>query len=164
MAPDKSALATHVPLLVRVFDVSEGDVLEIGTGWFSTLILHWLAHIKKRKVYSYESKEHWYQRALRYKSPYHEIIKVKDWDELPVDRHWGLVFIDHAPEARRHVEVQRFADHADYIVMHDTQPENDGKYQFGKIWHLFKYRYDWKGAKPWTSVVSNFKDLSSLDK
>jgi len=163
MKQDKSALATHVPLLIRVFDISEGDVLEIGTGWFSTSILHWLAHISKRKVYSYESKQHWYNRALRYKSKYHEIIKVGSWDELPVDRHWGLVFIDHSPEARRHIEVKRFANSADYIVMHDTQSEDDEKYQFSKIWHLFKHRHDWRKATPWASVVSNFKELSNIE-
>jgi hypothetical protein len=159
---DRSVLATHVPLLVRVFDISKGDVLEIGTGYFSTLVLHWLAHITKRKVYSYENRDYWYQRALKLKSPYHEIVKVSSWDELPVNRHWGLVFIDHSPEARRHIEVERFAKSADYIVMHDTQPEDDAMYQFGKIWHLFKYRYDWKNAKPWASVVSNFKALADL--
>jgi len=162
MENDKSVLATHIPLLVRVFDISKGDVLEIGTGWFSTLALHWLAHVTKRTVFSYESKQHWYERALRYKSKYHKIIKVDSWDKLPVDKHWGLVFIDHSPEARRHVEVERFADSADYIVIHDTQPEDDEKYQFGKIWHLFKYRHDWKKARPWASVVSNVKKLTNI--
>jgi hypothetical protein len=52
---DKTGPATHIPLLIRVFDISEGDVLEVGTGWFSTLVLHWLAHIYKRQVYSYST-------------------------------------------------------------------------------------------------------------
>jgi len=160
---DNSVLATHVPLLIRAFDVSEGDVLEVGTGWFSTLILHWMAHISKRMVYSYESKDHWYRRARRYNSEYHKIIKVNNWDELPVDKHWGLVFIDHSPESRRNVEVKRFANSADYIVIHDTQPEDDEKYQFSKIWDLFKYKYDWKKSKPWTTVVSNIKDLKNIE-
>jgi hypothetical protein len=163
MAQDNSVMATHVPLLVRVFDISKGDVLEIGTGYFSTLVLHWLAHIYKRNVYSYESRQYWYDRALKLKSKYHQIFKVGSWDELPVDKHWGLVFVDHSPEARRHVEVKRFADGADYIVMHDTQPESDEIYQFSKIWHLFKYRHDWKNAIPWASVVSNFKDLTNIE-
>jgi hypothetical protein len=159
---DKRALATHIPLLIRVFDISEGDVLEVGTGWFSTLMLHWLAHIYKRRVYSYESSRHWYERALRYQSPYHKIIKVESWDELPADKHWGLVFIDHSPEARRRVEIERFKDLADYIVIHDTQPEDDKKYQYSGIWRYFKYKKNWTRAKPWASVVSNFKDLKNI--
>lgn len=164
---DKSVLATHVPLLVRVFDLSEGDVLEVGTGWFSTLILHWLAHTYRRNVYSYESKDHWYNKALRHQSEYHHIIKVGSWDELPAGKspsgkNWGLVFIDHSPEARRHVEIERFKDLADYIVVHDTQPEDDAKYQYRDSWKFFKHKKDWKRAKPWASVVSNFKDLKNI--
>ena len=163
MEKDKSILATHIPLLVRVFDISEGDVLEIGTGWFSTLMLHWLSEITKRKVYSYESNGFWYERALRLQSSHHKIIKVGSWDELPADKHWGVVFIDHSPEARRHIEVERFANKADYIVMHDTEPEHDKKYQYSKIWHLFRYRHDWKKSSSWASVVSNFKKLTNIE-
>ena len=159
---DKSILATHIPLLVRMFDKSEGDVLEIGTGWFSTITLDWLANLYKRHVYSYESSNHWYKRAKRYESKFHHIIKIESWDDLPADKHWGLVFIDHSPEERRHVEIERFKDLADYIVVHDTQPEDDVKYQYSGSWKYFKYKYDWIKAKPWTSVVSNTKDLNNI--
>ncbi|MEW5816993.1 MAG: hypothetical protein AB1798_16560 [Spirochaetota bacterium] len=160
---DKSSAASHIPLLVRIFDLSEGNVLEIGTGYFSTLVLHWLAHIYKRKVYSYENDPYWYKRALRANSKYHTVIKVDNWDELPVDKRWGLVFIDHKPGERRIVEVERFANSADYIVIHDTEPEHEKEYKFSKIWHLFKYRSDWKKTKPWASVVSNFKKLDNIE-
>ena len=159
---EKSSAASHVPLLTRVFDLSDGDVLEIGTGYFSTLLLHWLAHIYKRKVYSYENSPYWYKRALRSASDYHIITKVENWDELPVGRHWGLVFVDHWPGERRNTEIARFAKSADYIVIHDTEPDNDRHYHYGEIWPLFKYVRHWKKIWPWTSVVSNFKDLKNL--
>lgn len=159
---DKSILATHIPLLVRVFNLSEGDVLEIGTGWFSTLVLHWMAHLYKRQVYSYESSDYWFDRAKKNESEFHHIVKVKNWDELPSDKHWGMVFIDHSPEARRHVEIERFKDLADYIVVHDTQPEDEAKYQYSQSWKYFKYKKDWTKAIPWTSVVSNTKELDNI--
>jgi hypothetical protein len=158
----KTGPATHIPLLVRVFDLSEGDVLEIGTGYFSTLILRWLAHMYKRHVYSYENNPNWYQKVIKGNTQYHTQILVDSWDKLPVDKHWGLVFIDHSPPARRIVEIERFAKRADYIVIHDTEPEHDSGYHFSKIWPLFKYVYHWKKLFQWTSVVSNFKDLKKL--
>lgn len=159
---DKAALATHVPLLIRVFDKSDGDVLEIGTGWFSTLVLHWLAHIYKRNVYSCENSEYWYKRALRFKSEFHHIVKINSWDNLPADKHWGLVFVDHFPEGRRHIEIERFKDITDYIVVHDTQPEDDAKYQYLGSWKHFKYKKDWTKAKSWATVVSNLNSLDNI--
>ena len=50
-----SVMATHLPLLTRAFDESEGPVLEMGTGYFSTLYLDWLCSAFGRKLVSYES-------------------------------------------------------------------------------------------------------------
>ena len=155
--------ASHITLLSRVVDLSQGDILEIGTGYFSTLFLHWMAHIYKRNVCSYENDPKWYARSLRATSKYHKIIFVNNWDELPVDRHWGIVFIDHKPGERRSVDIKRFANSADYIVIHDTEPEHEKEYQLSKIWHLFKYRYDYKKIVPWTTVVSNSKELDNIE-
>ena len=157
-----SSVATHIPLLVRVFDKSEGDVLEIGTGYFSTLLLHWLATISERQVHSYESSTHWYNRNKKSETAFHHIHLCTDWASADFDqKHWGMVFIDHAPEARRSVEIARLANLADYIVIHDTDL-SDRKYRYSTIWHLFKYRYDYTKLWPSTTVVSNFKDLSDI--
>lgn len=155
--------ASHVPLLTRVFDLSEGDVLEVGTGYFSTLLLHWLATMTKRQVYSYESKTYWYERAKRYENEYQHIILCESWDKADFDqRHWGLAFIDHSPKHRRPVDIARLADKADYLVIHDTDPERDNLYRMSRIWGLFKYRYDYTKMTPYTTVVSNFKDLRNV--
>jgi hypothetical protein len=165
---DRVLVATHIMLLMRVFDLSEGDVLEVGTGYFSTLLLHWLSSITHRHVYSYESKEYWYERAKKYESKYHHIVLCKDWDSADFDKkHWGMVFIDHGPNSRRAVDIPRFANIADYIVIHDTQPDQKHvnlpqDYHYERVWPLFKYRYDYKKVLPWTSVVSNFKELNNI--
>ncbi|KKS97637.1 MAG: hypothetical protein UV74_C0011G0006 [Candidatus Woesebacteria bacterium GW2011_GWB1_43_14] len=154
--------ASHITLLSRVVDLSQGDILEIGTGYFSTLFLHWMAHIYKRNVFSYENDPKWYAKSLKANSKYHKIIFVNNWDELPVDRHWGVVFIDHAPAERRIVEIKKFADKADYIIIHDTEPEHDNDYHFSEIWPMFKHIYHLNKIFPWTSVVSNFKKLDNI--
>ena len=159
----RESVATHIPLLVRVFDLSEGDVLEVGTGYFSTLVLHWLATISQRQVYSYESKESWYGRAKKYENAYHHIVLCNDWETADFDqRRWGMAFIDHSPGWRRPREVARLANLAEYIVIHDTDPEREGHYEFSKVWGLFKYRYDYNRLWPSSAVVSNFHDLSHI--
>ncbi|MDD5013715.1 MAG: hypothetical protein PHW73_01260 [Atribacterota bacterium] len=161
--PPISVMATHLPLITRAFDKSSGPVLEMGTGYFSTLYLDWLCNTFHRKLISYESGEVWYERAKKYNSDYHKVILVENWDKADIESiHWGLVFIDHKPPKRRPIDAIRLKDNADYIVMHDTEPESDYYYGYHIVWEHFKYRYDYKKIKPWTSVVSNFKKLDIL--
>ncbi len=160
-------MATHMPLLVRAFEVSEGNVLEMGTGYFSTLILRWLCEMSGRHLFSYESNRRWYERAIREPKDYHTVQFTPNWDEADIEREWGLAFVDHGPNARRVYDIRRLANYAEYIVIHDTQPKDDKPtsekgYHFSEIWALFKYRYDYTRYLPWTSCVSNFKNLSNL--
>jgi len=160
MKKDMIRVATHIPLLVRAFTQSEGDVLEMGTGYFSTLILRWLCEMSGRTLYSFEGSKGWYERALKKSKPFHKLIYAPDWDKTDIERHWGLVFIDHGPNWRRHIDIKRLVNFADYIVIHDTEPESDKAYHYSRIFPLFKYKYDFNKYKPWTSVVSNFKDVT----
>lgn len=166
MKHDLIKVATHIPLLVRAFTLSEGDVLELGTGYFSTLVLRWLCEMSGRTLYSYESSHYWYTRALQKPKPFHKVIYVKNFDEADIERHWGLVFIDHGPNQRRITEIKRLANYADYMVIHDTNPvigeESPRGYHYNEIWSLFKYRYDFTKYNPHTSCVSNLKDLSNM--
>lgn len=155
----KTAASSHLPLLLRAFDLTEGDILEIGTGYFSTLVLNWLSMVRKKHVYSYENVEKWYERAKKMEHEYHHVVFCKSWDDLPVDKYWGVVFIDHGPCDRRKVEIERFKDNCEYLVIHDTEPEQERHYQYSSIWHLFKYRFDDTKGKPHTTVVSNTRGL-----
>lgn len=156
--------ATHVPLLTRAFDLSTGDVLEVGTGYFSSTLLEWLCSITGRKLVSYETSPKWYERAKQMQSSYHDIIFVDNWDDIPLDqKHWGLAFIDHDPGLRRAVEIARLKDVADYIVVHDTEPASEIYHDYESIYPLFKYRYDDTRVTPWTSVLSNFFPLTQFE-
>lgn len=153
-------MATHVPLLTRAFDISEGPVLEIGTGYFSTTLLDWLCAISSRKLVSYETDPGWYNRAKRMQSDYHDIILVNSWSDVPFEsNHWGLAFVDHSPHLERAVTIERLKDAADYIVVHDTEPRSEKGYDYPRIYPLFKYRFDYTKVEPWTSVFSNIYPL-----
>ena len=155
-------VASHVPLLTRVFTLSKGDVLELGTGYFSSLILRWLAELSHRNVYAYESREHWYKKAKEKETKYYKVFYTPNYDDAPIDRKWGMVFIDHGPNGRRITEIKRLANLTDYMVIHDTNESGDKEYHYSQIWDLFKYRYDFTLYYPPTSVVSNFKTLKNI--
>lgn len=152
---------THMPMLIKVVQMSEGPILEIGSGLFSTPLLHWLCHEKGRKLITYENNQDYFKFAKGFQSRNHRIRFIKDWNEIDARTHWGVVLIDHEPVEQRHLDILRLKDKADYIVIHDTEKEDS--WEFKNIWSHFKYRYTWKGCVPWTTVVSNFKDLSNFN-
>lgn len=153
------AWTTHTPMLIKTVQATDGPILELGTGFTSTPLLHWLCKDKPRYLLSLESVPFWYDFAHKFQSRNHRIRFVEDWDKADMNRHWSVVLVDHTVE-RRAIDIIRLKDSADYIVIHDTE---DGVYGYDKVWPHFKYRHDWKECIPYTSVISNFKDLKWLN-
>ena len=153
---------THMGVLVKVLMASKGDVIECGGGIFSTPMLHWICKDMDRELTTYEHDPAYYNFERGFQSRQHRIRLVKNWDKISIPKHVGMVFIDHHPPERRMIELLRFKDSADYIVIHDTERVSR-EYNKPEVFAQFKYQYIYKGCKPWTSVVSNFKDLSFLN-
>lgn len=154
------AKSTHNPMLIKTILISDGPVLEVGAGIYSTPLMHWLCKMLGRKLVTYENDPNFYWFAKKFMSNEHRVKFIESWDKMDFNTHWGVVLIDHSPESRRVVDLINFKDKADYIVVHDTEAKEE--YNWGKVWSHFKYRYTWKDCRPWTTVVSNSKDLSSL--
>lgn len=151
---------THMPMLIKVLAESKGPVCEVGGGPFSTPLLHWICKMQNRKLVTYENEPEFYKMCRGFQSRLHSIRFLDDWDKMDFNTHWGVVFIDHHPPERRVIDVLNFKDKADFIIMHDTEKEN--KYGLQRAFPEFKYFHTWKDCKPWTSVFSNFKDLTFL--
>lgn len=152
---------TFLPALIKVMQITDGPVLELGMGVFSTPYLHFACYPKRRLV-SYESDKQYYNWLNIFKNDYHEVHLVKDWDKIDLSERWSVVLVDHEPARRRKEEIKRLANSADYIVVHDTNPRLDGKYRYSEIYPLFKFRKDFNLEKPYTAILSNFKDLSLI--
>jgi len=102
----------------------------------------------------------WY--AQGHETGYHQVNFVEDWDKIDISEPWNVAFIDHESH-RRAIEASRLANNADYVVVHDSQGRRDYEFHYTCIYPLFKYRYDFVGAwTPFTTVLSNFKDLANL--
>lgn len=151
----KAHWGSHIPMLVKAFEASEGPVLELGMGVFSTPLLHWLCLDAGRTLVSYDNDPTYFEMNRTFDSPDHHIHFADNWDTIDIDRHWGLVFVDHHPSQRRGTDARRLADKCDIMVLHDTNESE--KHDYDAVYPLFEYRYDWKRAKPYTTVLSKVK-------
>jgi hypothetical protein len=157
---------THLPCLMKALDKSSGDVLELGMGVFSTSFLHYYCTLHKRKLVSYENYESWYKffaTRYGYQNEYHELKFVEDYKNAPIEeRFWDVVLVDQTPDTSRPETVQRLANKAKFIVIHDSGTKFDRQYGYDKIYPLFKYRADWTEDTNNATVLSNFVDLKEF--
>jgi hypothetical protein len=154
-------LFSHLYALMRVMPITTGPVLEMGVGIGSTPFLHWACY-EKRRLVSYDNNEKYYHLMRGHNYGLHEMHLVDDWDKADILHPWDVVFIDHAPNERRHIDVLRLKDLAKYIVIHDTNPRYDDRYHYSRIYPEFKYIRLYHVARTHVGVLSNFKDLSRL--
>jgi hypothetical protein len=85
--------------------------------------------------------------------------KPSKWDHVGNEMEWGVVFIDHRPGERRKVDIERFRDKAEIIVVHDTDEES---YMVNSVLNTFNFRHDYKVYRTHTTLVSNKVDVSKL--
>lgn len=145
---------THIPMLIKMMNISDGPVLELGSGFNSTPFLYWLCKDQNRKFVSYDNDQKWIEK-VGYNTQF-----IDDWDKTDIDNtHWSVALLDHRPGERRHVDAERLKDKADFIVLHDSELILEKYYMYEKIYPLFKYRFDYTKFLPHTTVLSNFIDL-----
>jgi len=154
--------ATHIPMLATVVLMSEGPMLELGAGYYSTYMLHEISKVQNRPLFTLEEKPDFIKEFEKFRTHLHSVQLVNEWKHCPIlDKfHWGMVLVDHAPGERRKFDIKRLADRADYLVVHDSE---EGGYDYETVLPDFKYRFDYKVVRPWTTVVSNRYPLGCLN-
>jgi len=156
--------ATHIPLLAAAIARTSGPVLELGSGEYSTFLIHMMCG-KDQRVVTADNDAAWMDKWASMKSDTHRFVHASDWsllDVLPSQvgaERWGVVFVDHWPPHRRAVEIGRVREHAQLIVAHDTE---NSQCEYGSVLPRFSYRYDMKTNTPWTSVVSMYDALDAF--
>lgn len=164
----KGEWGSHLPILSMLMHATESPenyVLELGTGIYSTMLFDLMCKDTGRKVVSVDSDPAWHEpNKARWESDYHKMILIDDegWDNLPLvdpeGERWSIVFIDHKPAKRRHKDAARYAQYADFVVIHDSEPTSDKFFKYSWIYKYFKYRLDYKSCVPNTTILSNFYD------
>lgn len=152
---------SYLPVLTTLVQQTTGPILELGVGFCSSPYLHWVCYPTKRRLVSYENNPEYYKFAESWKDDFHEIHCVKDYASIDISEPWTIAFVDHEPYPRRKEEIKRLT-HAEYVVVHDTENANEHKYRFTTIHHLFKYRWKYNKAYPYTSIFSNFHDVKEF--
>ena len=152
-----------MPVVVRVVEATEGPILELGMGIYSTPLLDLMCHENKRPLVSYDDEPEWFAENKEWESDYHKVRLIKDYDEADIEStHWSVAIVDHKPAIRRLTEIKRLANNTYYIIVHDTEPECDKYFKYSRIYPLFKYRYDYSRCRPHTAILSNFFDPKKL--
>jgi len=151
---------SFLPVLIPLIQNTFGPVLELGVGFCSTPYLHWACYPKRRLV-SYENNPTYFKFAEIWKSEYHDIHCIENFDKIDISSPWSIAFVDHSPETRRRTEVSKLVD-TDFVVIHDSENRNSRKHKLPTIHRLFKTRYKYTDAYPFTSVWSNKYDYETI--
>ena len=153
---------SHLGCLIQAFGKTTGDILEMGTGVFSTPYLHYACMLSKRNLVSYENYQEWFDFVKTYENDYHKVNFVEKYADAKIDRPWDIALIDQTPDFSRSEEIVRLKDLAKYIIIHDSNPSNYKVNHYDKIYPLFKYKTDWNGDRNRTTVLSNLVDLEDF--
>jgi hypothetical protein len=155
---------SHMPVLVKLLNITSGPVLELGMGPCSSPVMHLLCADKERKLVSYESSKKYFDGHQKFKTPLHEVIYVENekWEDVDIENtYWSVVLVDQTTSKRKDTAI-RLAQHADYVILHDSNGRFDSRYRYSEVYPHYKYRYIYHKLSPHTTVVSNFIDVSQL--
>lgn len=151
---------SHLPVLMKVVQMTNGPIVELGCGTYSTQYLHWVCYTTKRRLVTYEDKPDYYPYAQQFASSFHEIRCVDNWLDIDLSEPWSIALVDYEPGPRGHAVSKLL--HAEYVVCHDTEPGSYAKHQFDAVFPQFKYQWHYRVVLPHTSLLSNTHDLGSF--
>jgi hypothetical protein len=150
---------SYIAPLVRALSLTPGDVVELGAGLHSTYLLHWLCLDQGRELYTYENSRYWYDIAAVCTADWHHVELVADWDDVLLERWWGVALVDHAPMDRRATDIVRLADWAQIVLVHDSQGRDERHYHLKAVWPHFSYVASYTRMLPHTTICSNSIDV-----
>lgn len=153
----KNNWENHRPLLLLALYLTHGRVVELGSGDGSSPYLRDYCKYYARKFSSFDNNEEWCKKT--------GATFTIDWNAVIgglQESNCSVIFIDHAPGERRSTDTIELRDHADILVLHDTEEGGAGDYKWDKAWPYFKYRlnYNRLGGGAGATAVSNTIDLN----
>ena len=173
--PSDTAYGGHAVLLFAALYATDGAVLELGSGLFSTPIIHNVAVVQQgRDVFTVDGNNDWLQHFTSMGGPRHSFGLVsrmisnpesyrflqfkpahfRRWEDV-WDGRYGLVFVDQAPGFERRKDIQRRRNVSDVMIVHDTDDMNG--YGYEPLLSTFPYRYKFRhnAMKTFTDIVSD---------
>jgi hypothetical protein len=148
---------SHLPMLIQCVAMTEGGVVEFGSGVNSTIFLHWACQSKNRQLLTLENDREYYKQVSKLDGGYHKVQFVEKWTDDIGKGVWSVVLIDHHPSERRVIDARRFTD-SEYVILHDSN-----QYDYSSLIPLFKYNFEYTNTNVHTLVVSNVRNLTEFD-
>ena len=153
---------SHIPALLMALFKTRGAVLELGGGVYSTHTLHHYCALYERPLTTIDNAPEWDAWNRQYETPGHRIVLTPSWDRAPIEQAWDVALVDHSPDERRAIEIERLAPHAQYIIAHDANPRYWRQYGYWRVVPKFRYHTVYDKAEPHTLVLSNFVNLADF--
>ena len=157
--------SSHFPVLIKALQITTGPVLELGTGLYSTPLMHWLCFDKNRPIVSYEHDPKYFKYNKQFGSNLHEMCLIEDWSKFNVQAYWDVVLID-CDSTVRHDLAKKLAYNSQYIVLHDTDPVLNNEYHYDEIflscWYTSAYGPGLEPGCPSEPEPVIFLDLSDI--
>lgn len=151
--------ATHLPILLKAVELTEGPVLELGAGEGSTAALHKICGEQGRLLVTVDNSAEYIEKFTHLLTELHKFEHLVDpaqTEWLNADKKWGVVFVDHAPGETRGRAVERAKEQAEFVVCHDTETLG---YGVEDLLASFKHRVDFRRSRPWTTVASMTREI-----
>lgn len=141
--------ASHLPILALAVHNTEGPIVEIGAGFYSTPMLWGFRKAKnKRAFHSFDQNKDWAKELELFGTQHcQSLLKLPPFD-------CGLLFVDGPYASKdRGAIVSKWKDFADVIVCHDTQP-SVAQSRYAYDFAAFPYQYTYKYTPVWTTILS----------
>ena len=153
--PDYRRWGTHLPLLRWAVENTSGAVLELGAGNYSTPYLSSVAK-RGRSVMTVEYDYGWRMASEeKYASANHEFRY-----HMPMQGLFDVVLVDQGPKRRRG-SIEYLRPRVRYFVVHDTEPEEEMRYELAPVLESFRYRFDDRlEDMPQTTIVSDTDEIA----
>lgn len=162
---DMDIVGSHQRCLLAAALRTEGPILELGVGWYSTPLLHEIATVQKRKLYTFDNQPYWLPSFKPLQCEHHDIICVGWWPEMYdiiAGERFGLIFVDQGQPIEREYSVRHLLEVEEgknaVYVMHDTEELH--AYGYERTLPLFRYKVRDECQTAWTTIASNAIDVT----
>jgi len=109
--------STHLEALTRTAVATQGDILELGCGNYSTPQLQAICEVQGRGFKAQASNAEWASQF--------DGVEIVDWNTWEPPKHpsgkWGMVFLDSEEAVRDRIKrLPALAEITNVVVMHDA--------------------------------------------
>lgn len=144
---DLESYGTHKKFLEFYVNITDGDIIEFGTGYNSTGLIIECIKNTNRKLISVESNIDWLNKMQELYPPSenHSYVFVNEYNwknyiDSIEKTDYSIVFIDQSPWIARKWTLDKFKNYAEYVIIHDVDYFPVNKI-FGKVISEFEFDF-----------------------